>query len=178
MTKYGDKAGALTARHDSSPCADRGQNIIAQLIAFPERMSGTQRATSENISPSLMAKNPTAVAYGIPGNWVGRKPENGGNATTPMEDVAPCLTKTDVHGVSYGLTVRRLTPVECERLQGFPDDYTRIPWRGKPAEKCPDAPRYKAIGNSMAVPVMRRIGERIRAVENIKRELSIAEESA
>lgn len=57
--------------------------------------------------------------------------------------------------------VRRLTPRECERLQGFPDDWTRIPWRGKPAEECPDAPRYKAIGNSMAVPVMRWIGERI-----------------
>lgn len=57
--------------------------------------------------------------------------------------------------------VRRLTPRECERLQGFPDDWTRIPWRGKPAEECPDAPRYKALGNSMAVPVMRWIGERI-----------------
>lgn len=57
--------------------------------------------------------------------------------------------------------VRKLTPVECERLQGFPDDYTRIPWRNKPAEQCPDTPRYMAIGNSMAVPVMRFIGERM-----------------
>jgi len=57
--------------------------------------------------------------------------------------------------------VRKLTPRECERLQGFPDDYTKIPYRGKPAEKCPDGPRYKACGNSMAVPVMRWIGERI-----------------
>lgn len=56
---------------------------------------------------------------------------------------------------------RRLTPVECERLQGFPDGYTMIPWRGKPAEECPDGPRYKALGNSMAVPVMRWIGQRI-----------------
>lgn len=62
--------------------------------------------------------------------------------------------------------VRRLTPRECERLQGFPDDWTRVPWRGKPAEACPDAPRCKAIGNSMAVPVMRWIGERIAAVED------------
>ena len=58
-------------------------------------------------------------------------------------------------------TVRRLTPRECERLQGFPDDWTKIPWRGKPAEECPDGNRYKACGNSMAVPVMRWIGERI-----------------
>nr|DAX35261.1 MAG TPA: Cytosine specific methyltransferase [Caudoviricetes sp.] len=57
--------------------------------------------------------------------------------------------------------VRKLTPVECERLQGFPDNYTRIPWRNKPAEQCPDTPRYMAIGNSMAVPVMRWIGERV-----------------
>ena len=56
------------------------------------------------------------------------------------------------------MAVRRLTPVECERLQGFPDDYTNI----KP--KCPDGPRYKAMGNSMAVPVMRWIGKRIEEV--------------
>jgi DNA (cytosine-5)-methyltransferase 1 len=61
--------------------------------------------------------------------------------------------------------VRRLTPRECERLQGFPDDYTSIPWRKKGSEDCPDGPRYKALGNSMAVPVMRWIGERIAAVE-------------
>jgi DNA (cytosine-5)-methyltransferase 1 len=57
--------------------------------------------------------------------------------------------------------LRRFTPRECERLQGFPDDWTKIPWRNKPAEQCPDSPRYKACGNSMAVPVMRWIGERI-----------------
>lgn len=55
--------------------------------------------------------------------------------------------------------VRRLTPTECERLQGFPDGYTNIPWRGKP--DAPDGPRYKALGNSWAVPNVRWIGERI-----------------
>lgn len=64
-----------------------------------------------------------------------------------------------------GATVRRLTPTECERLQGFPDGWTRIPYRGKTAEECPDGPRYKALGNSMAVPVMRWIGERIGKAE-------------
>lgn len=63
--------------------------------------------------------------------------------------------------VSGRMVVRRLMPVECERLQGFPDEWTRIPWKGRPAEECPDGPRYKAIGNSMAVPVMRWLGERI-----------------
>lgn len=57
-----------------------------------------------------------------------------------------------------GAILRRLTPIECERLQGFPDDYTAIAFRGKPAA---DGPRYKALGNSMAVPVMRWIGARI-----------------
>ena len=61
--------------------------------------------------------------------------------------------------------VRRLTPTECERLQGFPDNYTQIPYRKKDAENCPDSPRYKAMGNSMAVPVMKWIGERIEMVE-------------
>lgn len=60
--------------------------------------------------------------------------------------------------------VRRLTPREAARLQGFPDDWARIPWRGKPAEDCPDGPQYKAYGNSMACNVMAFIGERIQAV--------------
>ena len=65
---------------------------------------------------------------------------------------------------SPAMVVRRLTPTECERLQGFPDGWTKIPYKGKPAEECQDGPRYKAIGNSMAVPVMRWIGERIQKV--------------
>jgi len=63
-----------------------------------------------------------------------------------------------------GMQVRRITPTECERLQGFPDNYTAIPWRKKPASECPDGPRYRALGNSMAVPVMRWIGKRIAMV--------------
>ena len=65
--------------------------------------------------------------------------------------------------VAGRMSVRRLTPRECERLQGFPDDWTLIPWKGRPAEECPDGPRYKAIGNSMAVPVMRWLFERMDA---------------
>lgn len=60
-----------------------------------------------------------------------------------------------------GSSVRRLTPTECERLMGFPDGYAAIPWNGRPAEECPDGPRYMALGNSMAVPVVRWILERI-----------------
>ena len=260
---------------------------------------GTQndacRDVGLDIAPTLRAGNgggavnPVVnepVTYGIPGNWIGRKPENGGNAVEPMNNISPCQTKTDRHAVAYAFDslssnsmkspnpnsgcrevdlaktldttdpnpsknqggigilqsqafgiqgsmigrsdtagpqgsgvsddvsftltkgdrhavgvlgglhpnaavdqdisptitqaagmggghvpvfnqvsmVRRLTPTECERLQGFPDSYTKIPYRNKKADDCPDGPRYAALGNSMAVPVMKWIGERIREV--------------
>jgi DNA (cytosine-5)-methyltransferase 1 len=70
-------------------------------------------------------------------------------------------SETLIPKVLSGYAVRRLTPRECERLQGFPDGYTRIPWKRKVAEDCPDGPRYKALGNSMAVTVMRWIGRKM-----------------
>ena len=87
------------------------------------------------------------------------------NQTT--SDVAHSLRNTNgtfgdaLPAVMQSMAVRRLTPVECERLQGFPDEYTRIPWKRKPANECPDGPRYKALGNSMAVPCMMWIGRQI-----------------
>jgi len=80
-------------------------------------------------------------------------------------EVTPTLDKSKTPAVLTNARVRRLTPRECERLQGFPNDYTLIPYRNKPAA---DGPRYKAMGNSMAVPVMRWIGDRIQHVEGIK----------
>ena len=77
------------------------------------------------------------------------------------------LNSTDKHSVANSMQVRRLTPTECERLQGFEDGHTKIPYRNKPADECPDGPRYKALGNSMAVPVMKWIGERIMRTEKI-----------
>ena len=79
--------------------------------------------------------------------------------------VCDALTRSQQAAVATSMAVRRLTPRECERLQGFPDDYTAIPWRGRPASECPDGPRYRALGNSMAVPVMSWIGRRINAIE-------------
>ena len=125
---------------------------------------GTQDpCVSKDVAFALGRNNgqENVLSYGIPGNWIGRQPENGGNAVEPMHNVAPCLTVADRHGVVINYSVRRLTPKECERLQGFPDDYTRISYRGKDRGQCPDGARYKAIGNSMAVPVMKWIGERI-----------------
>ena len=83
-------------------------------------------------------------------------------------DLSGTLIKNQTPAAQIGSSVRRLTPRECERLQGFPDDWTRIPWRGASAENCPDGPRYKACGNSMAVPVMKWIGERIKKTEESK----------
>jgi len=81
---------------------------------------------------------------------------------------APSLAKDGhVPSLASAAKVRHLTPRECERLQGFPDDYTLIPYRGKLAK---DDPRYKALGNSMAVPDARWIGERIEAAETILQE--------
>jgi DNA (cytosine-5)-methyltransferase 1 len=73
--------------------------------------------------------------------------------------------------ISDGL-LRRITPKEAERLQGFPDDWTKIPYRNKSAEQCPDGQRYKAVGNSMAVPVMRWLGRRILEIEELLEERS------
>ena len=85
------------------------------------------------------------------------------------QDVTPPMTvgnagNTVPNVLAPTMQVRRLLPVECERLQGFPDDHTLISWKGKPASECPDGPRYKAMGNSMAVPVMRFIGTRLDAL--------------
>ena len=88
---------------------------------------------------------------------------------TPPLKVGSGLGIPSPPAVTQELAVRRLTPVECERLQGFPDNWTQIPWKSKPKERCPDGPRFKCMGNSMAVPVMRWIGEGIELVNRIPR---------
>ena len=89
-----------------------------------------------------------------------------GGATAELGDeVQNCLRASGGGGdkphVLHAMQVRRLTPVECEALQGFPRSYTAIPWRNKPADQCPDGPRYKALGNSWAIPCVSWIGKRI-----------------
>ena len=78
-----------------------------------------------------------------------------GNGSGINEETCFTLNQIDVHGIANEMAVRRLTPIECERLQGFPDNYTNI------KTNCPDGPRYKSLGNSMAVPVMKWIGQKI-----------------
>ncbi|KAB0489734.1 DNA (cytosine-5-)-methyltransferase [Pseudomonas vancouverensis] len=112
------------------------------------------------------------VAQTITSNY-GKQLDNTNSALGPniVAELSPTLRSGNMRNNSNPVTeadmlvggpaVRRLTPRECERLQGQPDDYTLIPWRGKPAAECPDGPRYKAIGNSKAVTVVRWIGQRI-----------------
>lgn len=138
-------------------------------IAFSYKDNGAD-ATSD-LSPTIRAGNhdkshansgqPPAIAYAFK---AGQGAKAGGIGYA--EEQSPTLTSASsgtnlAPAVMHGVAVRRLTPIECERLQGFPDNHTLIGWRGKDAAECPDGPRYKAIGNSMAVPVMRWIGERI-----------------
>ena len=135
----------------------RGPHAVLQPIAFSGQMSNPQ--TDVDITQTLQAKNPMAVA-------VGTDLYN----LSITGDVAACMSTEGSTSTGTGPTVmqamavRRLTPVECERLQGFGDNYTDIKSKNKPT---PDGPRYKALGNSMAVPVMAWIGQRIEQVEAI-----------
>ena len=240
LSQYGTEiAGCLTARGDSSPCADRGQNIVcmtgtqahchisdeiagcltahmgkddAPVVVGDGTLSGALAANpgmkqttfvctggtypiNEQVATrhkklgrgtalgigadgdpafALLANHPHMVAAGS-----GSEPIAMGdlNAHTAIcRNVCPTLKcggdgamvaseTADKIMEANPMIVRRLTPLECERLQGFPDGHTLIGWKGKPAEECPDGPRYKAIGNSMAVPVMRWIGRRIATVD-------------
>lgn len=122
-------------------------------------------------------KSGNTVCYPLNGMTINKELKEGDRQTTGIgkaDDALPTISAAHHHAVAVvrkdeecqeHLTVRRITPVEAERLMGFPDNWTRIPWRGKPAEKCPDAPRYKACGNSMCVNCMEWIGERIEKVE-------------
>jgi DNA (cytosine-5)-methyltransferase 1 len=146
---------AHSLRADGFDASEDGTGRGTPLIAFSVKDSG---ADAGDISPTLRAGGHDkshanagvmpAIAFGA---WASH---TGAGEVTPTLDVG----KGDGVGVMSGMQVRRLTPRECERLQGFPDDYTLIPYRGKPAA---DGPRYKALGNSMAVPVMAWIGRRI-----------------
>jgi DNA (cytosine-5)-methyltransferase 1 len=146
-------------RRDSPPSRETGQDTTGSTAdGFASTGAGYWRKGIGPLRARGQEGHEQLVVYGIPGNWIGRKPENGGNATEPHYDRAPCLTATDQHGVVDNLVARRLMPVECERLQSFPDLYTVANKNGKPML---DGDRYKMLGNSMNVTNMRWIGERI-----------------
>jgi DNA (cytosine-5)-methyltransferase 1 len=109
---------------------------------------------------------PIIVSFALAENIINRSLHTGGNGSGYKQDIAYTQNTAGVMGVSAPPhPPRMLLPIECERLMGFPDNWTRIPWKGKSVEDCPDSPRYKACGNSMCVNVMRWIGEQIQKVE-------------
>jgi DNA (cytosine-5)-methyltransferase 1 len=159
----------VTGPHDVAPsCVSRygtgGGNVplVQEAIAFPATMSATQCAKTKNLSPSICSVNQTAVAVDCYNKTIGDKSQSISSSASDINHTGGVINPAD------RMAVRRLTPRECERLQGFDDDHTLIPWRNKPADQCPDGPRYKALGNSMAVPCMAWIGKRIDAVEKTK----------
>jgi len=174
-----DQATACNAKGGPGRSDFESETFIAHSLhgeGFDASEDGTGRGT------------PLTVAIGFSNVSDGSSARNAGNFSGPLtcrhgdpgcvafalqDDTTPKVSRElngalrrDAGGegacVGKGMQVRRLTPRECERLQGFPDGYTLIPWRGGMA---PDGPRYKALGNSMAVPVMRWVGERIQKVE-------------
>jgi len=136
---------------------------VMQPIAF-DMAQITSKANGSRAEPGLptgtLAKGSSMhVAQAMAFDW-----QSGGDARGLDPKPTAQLQRSQTPAVMQAMAVRRLTPVECERLQGFPDNYTDIQPKGKAT---PDGPRYKALGNSMAVPVMRWIGERIAQVEGI-----------
>lgn len=150
----------LTCVHEAPIAAYSIQgNLIGRDAGGPQGVG----VSGDGVMYTLTKADVHGVAQPIPLDLrnAGRDPEKHdamnrqGVGVGDPGDPAHTVTTACVHGVANGMAVRRLTPVECERLQGFPDNYTNI------KDNCPDGPRYKALGNSMAVPVMRWIGERI-----------------
>ena len=188
-----DNVGPLTAGMHKGPRGTEAVESN-HVIAFGAQNSAAQGdSVSTDVTPTLDGSKTPAVAFAQ--NQVGEVREgdvantlntnfNASGRNTPLvrlpavawdeelnarEELAGTLLRGGAggrhDGVMQASAVRRLTPKECERLQGFSDNYTQIAWRNKPAENCPDGPRYKAMGNSMAVPVMRWLGERISMVD-------------
>lgn len=154
VLQYGDKTGPL----------DTDGHSVA-VLAFQPRIARNGRGNMGEVVNALQAQSgqtgkgdaAPCVATGV--FFAGQGAKAGSIAYN--ENLSPTLKASDTPSAHIGLQVRRLTPRECERLQGFPDDYTAIRWRGRSAEDCPDGPRYKALGNSWAVPVVHWIGARI-----------------
>lgn len=220
VTRCGDVASTLTARCDSSPCADRGANVVVAPVYAVDRATtpkthtdvfhtlryggagGTNDAVAvpvcladDNAKASCDVDMCGALKVGGSAPIVSAVGFDAWNSAGPsaQNGVAPTLTVGRAGDTSalVAYDVRRLMPVECERLQGFPDGHTDLTGADPDAlfermarddmdeaerrklraklrkwcKACPDTPRYKACGNSMAVPVMRWIGERIERIE-------------
>lgn len=155
----GSGAGAIGYEPEQSPTLDTVKPpAICMTDTQPNSMVDSDICGALS---ATMHKDPPVVGFAA--NQRGEVRLQGGDGSV-VGTIPASRSGKQVQGVAQDYAVRRLTPRECERLQGFPDDWTKVPYRGKPADECPDTPRYKAIGNSMAVPVMRWIGKRIQEV--------------
>jgi site-specific DNA-cytosine methylase len=156
----GDPAPTLTKAHvhGVAVCFQQNTRDEVRLIGGEGNLAGALAASAGMKQTNYIAQA-TAVAWSI-------MPQNSGRdyKARQVEVLQPLMATGVQHGnqggdiIQTAMQVRRLTPRECERLQGFPDDWTLVPHRGKPAA---DGPRYKSIGNSWAVPVVAWIGKRI-----------------
>jgi len=149
---------------------NQGQENVVYTLAERGRQGGhALEYRSDGTANALLTPNGGRAGMGIGAISVCKTANTKSNGLGISDDgAAYTLDTAPNQAIASDSYVRRLTPRECERLQGFPDDYTRIAWRGKPAEHCPDSPRYRVLGNSMAVPVMRWIGQQIDATMNFE----------
>ena len=158
LPNAGHKAGSMAVSEELSPTLKTEHNP-AVLCATD---STANASIGEGFAPTLTAHAAKSVGYVF-------SAKNAATAGLSVSsDASPTLSATKQPAVSGGGMVRRLMPVECERLQGFPDSWTDVPYKGK--DHAPDSPRYKALGNSMAVPVMAWIGRRIQQAEEASHE--------
>jgi DNA (cytosine-5)-methyltransferase 1 len=163
VKEMGDVCQTVTSRWGTG-----GGNvpIAIQDVSGRDKAQNGRGWSDENVMYTLDRASTQGVAYSI------REDAKANNFSATELEVTPALQalRPSVQShhaqtfIASNMAVRRLTPVECERLQGFPDNYTNIPWRGK--SESPDSLRYKAMGNSMAVPCMNWIGQRIQQVED------------
>lgn len=150
-----DVAPTITAQIGEQTGMDaRNGNLIAfDTTQITSAANRSNPKPGDPCHPIAAGAHPPAVAFG----W-----QNAAAQGMPVDTIAPTLDKSKHPATATATAVRRLMPVECERLQGFPDGYTAITYRGKPAA---DGPRYKALGNSWAIPPVRWIGMRIAMVD-------------
>jgi DNA (cytosine-5)-methyltransferase 1 len=186
VSRYGTGGGNVPLVQEAIPFRDPSPTLTSKMqgqagwapynedahlvgsIAFEPGIATREGSDSrfvKELSPTLrkeMGDNQVAVAVDCYNKTIGEKSQSISSSASDINHTGGVINPAD------RMAVRRLTPRECERLQGFNDDHTLIPWRNKPADQCPDGPRYKALGNSMAVPCMAWIGKRIDAVEKAK----------
>jgi DNA (cytosine-5)-methyltransferase 1 len=171
-TQQDAESGLLVVHGTQDPCVSDKAFALGRNSGQENAVFAIQNATrgKDQNGLGIAADSPMYTldqasqhaVFAIQAGALRTNPLSGPDGVGVQADHAYTLeARAEVQAVQLASAVRRLTPTECERLQGFPDGYTLVPYRNKEAA---DGPRYKALGNSMAVPVMRWIGERIAMV--------------